>query len=87
MFSQSCVVDCIGQTSKPTVQQRSFRNDLIIVLEAMTVGNVEVLMMDDNRFLSVIKPAIVLEMFTSMVEAFLQATMVEVKDVTSVTNN
>ena len=81
------VVDCIGQTSKPTVQQRSFRNDLAIVLEAMTVGDVEVLMMDDNQFLSVIKPAVVLEMFTSMAEAFLQATMVEVKDVTSVINN
>ena len=61
---------------------------MAIVLEAMTVEDVEVLMTDYNQFLSVmIKPAVVLEMFTSMAEAFLQATMVELKDVTSVINN
>ena len=79
------VVDAIGLTSKPNASQKSFRNDLTIVLEAMTYGSVDVLMSDDNRFISVmVTPQVVFESFSYMAEAFLQATMVKIKSAVSV---
>ena len=78
------VVDAIGLTSRPNASQKLFRNDITIVLEAMIAGNVEVLMSDDNRFISVIvTPKVVFESVSSMAEAFLQATMVEIKNSTA----